>query len=363
MNIQDLKTAMPYLFKANITPFLWGHHGLGKTTVPKEYAKEQGWKFFSFMLGTMSDNGDILGLAEFVKKANGGVATKFAMPEWLADCIEYCEQNPDSGALIFLDEFNHARKDLLSGMYAFTLDKRFHTIELPKNCHLIAAGNPDTEEYDVTDLSSAALMARFCHIKFEPTFQEWVEYAKKSGIPMNIVDFYKNQPDFLDDKKSDFNLPVKHDRRCVSSWARLEALNPPTNIMEQLMVGIIGLERTVAYQQFLKNQDKPLTGNEVLKHEKFSLIEKWSNEQDVTASYLNVTRDNIKDELVKRNDEKKTLTLDEKANFMAFLRVIPKDISYPMIKELNTLQIFRDFAADYQAPLCELTKIAKGIVK
>src|ERR1700722_6629746 len=101
MNIKDMKASLDYLFKAQITPFVWGHAGIGKSTVVKQYAEAKGYKFFPFYLGTQSDLGDILGLASFVKDKNGSeVATTFATPLWLKDTIEYCQNNPKSGAII-----------------------------------------------------------------------------------------------------------------------------------------------------------------------------------------------------------------------------------------------------------------------
>ena len=146
MNIKDLKASLDYLFKAQVTPFIWGHAGIGKSTVMKHYAQEKGYKYFPFYLGTMSDVGDILGLATFTKDENGNdVGTHFAPPSWLKDMIQYCEDNPESGAVIFLDEFNRGRRDILNGMFSLALDKTFHTIKLPENCHVIAAGNPPTD--------------------------------------------------------------------------------------------------------------------------------------------------------------------------------------------------------------------------
>src|SRR5579859_2802626 len=147
MNIKDLKDSLDYLFKAQLTPFVWGHAGVGKTSTFKQYAQEKGYKFFAFYLGTQSDIGDILGLQGFVKDENGTeVATQFAIPRWIKETIDYCNKNPESGAVIFLDEFNRGRRGILAGMFSLALDKTFHTVKLPKNCYIAAAGNPPTDE-------------------------------------------------------------------------------------------------------------------------------------------------------------------------------------------------------------------------
>lgn len=364
MNIKNFKEALPYLAQSEVTPFIWGHAGIGKSTIVKQWADSLGYKFFPFYLGTQSDLGDILGLADFVRDTDGQpVATTFAIPKWLKETIDYCEQNPDSGAVIFLDEFNRARRDILNGMFSLALDKTFHTLKLPKNCHLVAAGNPPTEEYVTTDVDETALMARFVHIKLEPTIEEWLEFAKETKIDNNLVEFIRQQPELLEEKRSEFKLPIKVDRRAYSRLNKLIALNTPAHLMQDLMIGIIGLERTVAYGEFLKSQDKPMTGEEVLKGN-FKLVEKWSNPENINGSLLSITCENVLAHL-KGLDEAKTMLADkEKKNLVKFFLIVPKDVSYKSIKELaiNESAVFKDLCKtkDYEKQLLEIIRIAKG---
>jgi len=364
MNIKDFKESLDYMFKAELTPFVWGHAGIGKTESIRQVAKDFGYHFFALYLGTMSDLGDILGLQEFVKNSDGTKSTAFAIPQWLKQAIQYCEDHPESGAIIFLDEFNRARRDIMNGMFSLALDKTFHTLKLPKNCHIVAAGNPPTDEYFTTDVDETALMARFVHIKLEPSIQEWVEYAKSSEIDANLIGFIQDQPSLLEEKRTEFPLPIKVDRRAYSRLNKLFKLNTPQHLMESLMPGIIGLERTVAYKQYLKEIDKPLTGEQVLKHERPDLIEKWSNPDNVAASFLNITCDNLVELLTKRNTTKYLLTSAEKSNFMWFLNTVPKDISYRVFHALVTTQnaLFKNFHTDelYAKQIAELALSAKG---
>ncbi len=368
MNIKDFKDSLDYLFRAQVTPFLWGHPGIGKSSIIKQYAKDNGYHFFAFYLGTQSDLGDILGLADFVRDANGtAIATTFAIPEWLRNTIKYCEENPASGAIIFLDEFNRARKDILSGMFSLALDKTFHTLKLPKNCYIIAAGNPPTEEYQVTDVDDTALMARFAHIKLEPSFEEWVQYAEDTQINPSIVNFLKSQPDLLEDKRSVFDLPVKVDRRSYTRMNDLFKAQTPMHLMEQLLPGIIGFVGTIAYMKHLKEQDIPLTGEQVLSKISFNKIEKWSDSKDIKASLLNLTCENVETYLIKLNESIKELTPIQKSNLMTFFHVVPKDMSFTIIDKLvsKKLNLFENFYLDplYEQQMYELIIKAKGVKK
>ena len=367
MNIADFKQSLEYLTKAELTPFIWGHAGLGKSSVVRQYAESKGYKFFPFYLGTQSDIGDVLGLAEFVENSDGTKSTEFAKPKWMQELIEYCNENPDSGAIIFLDEFNRARRDILSGMFSLALDKTFHTIILPRNCHVIAAGNPPTKEYFTTDIDETALMARFVHIKLQPTFQEWLDYAKAKEFDSSLIEFYRNQPDLLEETREEFKLPIKVDRRSVERLDRLFRLKTPRHLLEQLMQGIIGLERTVAYLQFLKDSDKPLTAEEVLSGKKKNLIKKWSDPRDIVASLLNLTCDNVKEFLSSENAMKNSLSSKEKTSLLCFLTTIPKDISYSLIEWMahtsvgNEKTLCRDFYKEYEKEISELLLSAKGL--
>lgn len=337
MNIKELKASLPYLFKAELTAFIWGHSGLGKSTVIKQYADELGYKFFAFFLGTMSDTGDILGLAEFVRNSEGrAVSTAFAMPEWLETTIRYCNENPNSGAIIFLDEFNLGRKDLMNASFSLALDKMFHTIKLPKNCHLIAAGNPDTDEYQVTNMGSNALLSRFVHIKLEPTFQEWKDYAEVSKIEASMVGFLQEQPNLLEDVGSEFQLPVKVNRR---SWSRLNKLtdvNTPTDLWHQLAKGIIGVERLEAYKAFLTQTEKPLAADEVFAGKRLHQVQAWSSSDNVKSSMISVSCDNVFDSITKHPE---LLTEQAFDNLLAYVKVIPKDMTYAFLRRLQLANV------------------------
>jgi hypothetical protein len=366
MNIKDLKASLDYLFAAEVTPFIWGHAGIGKSTVIKQYAKEKGYKFFPFYLGTQSDIGDILGLASFVKDENGSeIATTFATPLWLKETIEYCEQNPESGAVIFLDEFNRARRDILNGMFSLALDKTFHTLTLPKNCHIVAAGNPPTDEYFVTDINETALMARFCHVKLEPSFSEWKAFAVKSECEPTLVSFLSEQPELLEDAKSGFTLPVKVDRRSYERVSKLFKVGTPPELLEQLMMGIIGPERVVAYKLHLTKTDKPLTGENILRGEHADMVAKWSNPVNIQSSLLALTCDNVFDLMEKMKGTQDTFNAREADHFMTFLEVLPREVAYPLLKKLmkSENKIFKTFIVDkkYEDRVVAIAKDAKGV--
>lgn len=370
MNIKDFSESLPYLFEAQITAFVWGNSGIGKSSIIKQYAESKGYFFFPLYLGTQSDLGDVLGLADFIRDKDGtAIATTFATPIWLKNAIKHCEDNPDSGAIIFLDEFNRARRDVLNGMFSLALDKTFHTIKLPKNCYIIAAGNPPTDEYFVTDVNETALMARFAHIKLEPSVDEWIQYALGKEVNPDLVSFIRNQPDLLEDAKSSFTLPVKVDRRSYERLDRLYKVNTPQHLLSQLMAGIIGIERTVAFQEHLKKTEKPLSGEEILAGSE--RLPDMLKVGDIKSSMISISCDNLIDLIkLKENeaDESKrenVFSEDDIKNIGKFLLEIPKENAYiflcKAIKDFNLISL-RPLYKDktFGPALVEIKKAAKG---
>ena len=192
MNIENLKLAVPSLFNAGITPFIWGFHGTGKSQVVRQIAKGLGdWLCFDFRLNTQADIGDILGLQDFVKDSEGRItATTHYKPQWLQKAIDFCEANPEKGAIIFFDELNRAaRHDMIGPIFQMSIDKKLHVWDFPKNLHIVVASNPNTEDYNVLSLDDLALLDRFCHIKFTPSKKEFFDYARTKETDSSIVDF------------------------------------------------------------------------------------------------------------------------------------------------------------------------------
>ena len=63
MNISEFKSQVGLLFKHQITPFIWGAHGIGKTSIVSQYCAERGYKYVMQALGT-KEAGDIQGLLD-----------------------------------------------------------------------------------------------------------------------------------------------------------------------------------------------------------------------------------------------------------------------------------------------------------
>lgn len=336
MNIKTLKESLPYLFKANVSAMIVGHHGVGKSQAVKQYADDNKLGFVDLRLGTQ-DVGDLLGLADFEINLKTGQkeATKFMRPDWFP-------VDPDSQGIIFLDEINRGRRDVLQAVFQLCLDKRLHRYSLPKGWHVIAAMNPNTEDYIVTDLSDKAFLDRFCHIKLAPSKQEFMEYAKARKFEGQLIQFLQEQPAMLQAELEAFELDVKPSRRSWEAVDRLMKYQTPVNLMRELVSGLVGTSAATAFIKSLSDTDKPISGKEVLEDYKkvSSRIKKYSDAKTGgRQDMLKYTCDSLLEAI---QELKKKPTKDQADNAISFLKEIPKDLSFNVCRDLYLEDNFRE---------------------
>ena len=360
MQIKDIKRSLPHLFQANITPLLIGPHGIGKTESVRQFARDNGYMLKVINLGTLSDSGDLLGLADFVTDKSGKkIATSFITPDWIKEVVDYAKENPESKAVIFLDEVNRAHPDLIQSIFSLVLEKRIHTLKFPDNVVTIAGMNPPTGDYVTTDISDKAFMNRFLHIKVSPSVEEWVGYARENSIDRELVNFITVQPDLLDAKTEDFNLDeVKPSRRSWEAVDRLLKTNPPEELVRELKIGLVGTSATIAHEEYLKSVEKPLTADDVLlsfdKHKKKITEQIEKGEMDL----LKNTSDQISDFLKNTEGD-----LDEKRfkNLKKFYDVIPSELALAFMQTILPYKsVFKKIVEDKD--ILERTRQIRGKV-
>ena len=332
MFIGQFKQALPFLFEANIAVMVQGHHGIGKSQAVAQFAKENGFDFVDLRLGTQ-DVGDLLGLADFERDAKGNlVATKFFRPDWFP-------ADPNSKGIIFMDEINRARRDVLQAVFQLVLDKRLHRYVLPKNWFVVAAMNPNTDDYIVTDLNDKAFMDRFCHIKLAPSRDEWFDYAETTGVKSELIQFLKEQPEMLQSKLEDFSLQdVKPSRRSWMAVDRLSKTEIGLGLFSEVIRGMVGPEAAAAYIASLKNADKPLTAKDILSNfdKVKGKLEKYCDAKTGgRVDLLKHTCDELKSEL---ESHKKPLTKDEGENLINYMLMLPKDLAFAFSRGIYLIE-------------------------
>lgn len=335
MKISQLKRLIPYAHKANVTLMVWGHHGVGKSQSIRQYADEIGYQFIDVRVGQM-DVGDLLGLADFGLDAEGNKATtKFMPPNWFP-------RDPNGKYVLFLDELFRGRPDVQQALFQLVLDRRLHEMQLPKDCILITANNPDSDDYKTEEMQDAALWDRFLHVKLTPTNDEFFAYAKSKSFDIELLNFLQTNEDVLSNSKlKDFTVDVKPSKRSWDTVARLlkSGLETTDELFIEAIGGMVGIENASRLRAYIEqNRSKPFTGAEILsnyqehREQLVAYCDLVSGRHDI----VNITANNLTDFLW----DKETLTKKEAKNLNDFIDDLPLDIGYAFY--VNTMDAVKD---------------------
>lgn len=227
---------------------LVGKHGIGKSRILEEYFASKDQKVVTLFLGQMSDPGDLIGLPE-KNEATG--KTDFMLPYWF----------PTDGkpVVLFLDELNRARPEVLQTIMDLTLNRKLAGKSLPDGSRIISAVNSGSE-YQLTDLDPA-LVSRFNIYEFSPSVSDWLNWGKSSGIDERILSFIDQNPEYLDSDESfsdGDSLTKSPDRR---SWERVSSVikNFPSLSSDELFLisGIIGNKAASVFFKFVNENNIP----------------------------------------------------------------------------------------------------------
>ena len=271
INITELKETLE-MTPSDQNIMLVGKHGIGKSEILTRYFNEKGLKVVTLFLGQMADPGDIIGIPSKVEKQDAeGKATShtdFTPPYWF----------PQDGQpiVLFLDELNRARPEILQTVMDLTLNRKLAGKALPEGSHVISAVN-DGEEYQLTDLDPA-LVSRFNIYEFRPTVEEWLNWAVGEGLDERVVNFIQENPTWLDgDTKEYKGLDKSADRRAwkhVSDIMRkVDVIN---DIHKRIIAGIVGVGAAAAFIRSAQ-QRTIITGKDLLlKYDKtMKTVEKY----------------------------------------------------------------------------------------
>jgi MoxR-like ATPase len=325
MTLKELKEFLPEAFNLGITVMLHGPHGIGKSSAVKEWAKENGYEVVDRRLSQM-ESGDFLGLPDV-----SGETTQYKIPDWLP-------RDPNAKVIIFLDELNRGRRDVLQGIFQLALDRELGSYKLPKNSYVISAVNPNTDAYVVTDIFDKALIDRFCDIKFTPTAEEVFHFmAKDKSIDQDYIEFLKLNPAYLEDESLyNFSIDKRPSRRSNAMAGRISSLNLSTNVKIEAMAGLTGTTIAVAFNSFKSERTvRPLKGEEIVTDyqkyagiiKKYAAVDNGESRHDI----LNVTADNVYDYILANW---KNISDSETANVKTFIKDIPKDLAFSVLSKL-----------------------------
>jgi hypothetical protein len=100
------------------------------------------------------------------------------------------------------------------------------------NDAVIAAANPPTEQYEVSEIIDEAMLNRLGHLCFKPTHTEYVDYLKRMHIDKTTLKVVANNPGFS--KINDFELGfnITPSRRSIFNVMNLIGKKPKSWIKD-----------------------------------------------------------------------------------------------------------------------------------
>ncbi len=157
--------------------FLWGPPGIGKSDLVKQIGDDANREVIDVRLALWEPT-DIKGIPYY--NADQGKMV-WAPPAELPT-------DPESTAIIFLDELNSAPPAVQAAAYQLILNRRVGTYQLPKGVDVVAAGNREGDR-GVTYRMPAPLANRFVHLEMKVDFDDWQDWATLNKVNPDVVGY------------------------------------------------------------------------------------------------------------------------------------------------------------------------------
>jgi len=209
---------------------IWGHAGIGKTSIAKDLArvpvtwngnKYKGHQIFDVPIAQFEEMGDIHGMpTKMVLMRNPQsqdeegqwvptdtiedyarlgwevdtlepIRTKYAIPDWVPI-------KPGPSILLF-DDWNRAALRIIKG--CMQLIQNYGTVswKLPPGCTIIVTGNPDEQDYLVTNIDDA-ILTRFKSVTLEwggESVKQWAPWADANGVDSRVINYALSYPEMM----------------------------------------------------------------------------------------------------------------------------------------------------------------------
>ncbi len=234
--------AIKLAYSANLAVMLEGKHGIGKSTLLEQAARELGIDIIVRDLSLMEPP-DLVGMP-----FRDGERTRYAPPSFL----------PTGGkGLIVFEELNRADRSMTAPCLQLITSRTLNDYKLPSGWLPVAAINPSEDGYDVNDLDPA-LMSRFVRISLEADVKGWLRWAGENNVHPAVIRFLCQVPGL-------FYSPESNPRSWtwVSNAVKAYA-GGDDGTLGVVVAGLVGETAAAAFIASYLGGEEPLTARQVL---------------------------------------------------------------------------------------------------
>ncbi|MBK8491691.1 MAG: AAA family ATPase [Saprospirales bacterium] len=314
---------------------IWGRHGIGKTQVVRDLARNLGAAFAYLAPAQFEEMGDLVGMPQVVADAQGQNVSRFAPPDWAPR-----EEGP---GILLIDDVNRADDRILRGLMQLLQNYELVSWRIPAKWHIILTANPDGGDYSVTPMDDAFL-TRMLHITLEWNLDAWVRWAERAGIDARGIAFVQAYPELVDGTRTTPRTLVQF----FQSIAPISDLTKDLALVRMLAEGCLDPETTAAFLTFARTElEQLISPAEILQANDFQAVAARLRERVVQPvkrlDILSLTSSR----LIAHLEKGKGWTPAQLANLEQFLLLdfIPADIRFRLAQSLaNSSQpLLRDF--------------------
>ena len=263
-------STVPYVLNVRKPVLLRGRHGIGKSELVYQIARERGLPVVERRVSQMTE-GDLLGMPSAIGTEIGGKrATTWDAPDWL---LTACAQP----VVMFLDEVDRGTTEVRQGIFELTDSRKIAGVTLHPDTLIIAAvnGGNHGSQYQVGEMDPAEL-DRWTAFDVEPTVEDWLTWAKDNthGLIWDFIN--QNRKDL--EHAGDFEPNKKYPSR--RSWKRLNDClvagklttdaATKASIIYNLACGFVGFEAAVKLKAHVENYKEQVTVEDILDDGKVS---------------------------------------------------------------------------------------------
>jgi len=275
---------------------------------------------------------------------------------------EFIPKHKDTYGIFLIDEFSRGDHTLQQLFWQIQDEYQIHQHKFPKGWFVVSTDNPDDSEYKMNNLEDAAGLRRQLHLYAQVSPRVFLDYAISENFHPLIIDFIQTNPDYVYDfesqrKGSVYSNPASLHKLSDHLWKYEwgDGIMENLDIIESLSSGLINLNITQIFVDFIKQREKHIQPKEIffeydkVRRKILTMIDdndngRLSNIVVGFCTYLSTTRPTYTDkELTNVANFLVDLPVDMATVFTTYIDKLPREEkAFTYLQLLNSMLLNND---------------------